>query len=137
MQSTPYVFIIDDDQIACLIAKMTIEKYFPAYKTHTYHSVQSALEVLTFISRFDPQNLPAIVLLDLEMPLENGWDFLDTFQAMFNHPTFSTPQVCIVTNSLHEEDVRRSTEYPCVEAFFTKPLSREMLAMFIEKAYLL
>jgi CheY-like chemotaxis protein len=137
MQSTPSIFIIDDDQIACLIAKMTIEKYFPIYKIHAYYSAQSALEVLKFTIKYDQQNLPAIILLDLEMPLNDGWDFLEALQDKLTTATFPKPQVCILTNSLHEKDIIRAREYPYIKAFFTKPVSREMLAMFIEKAYLL
>ena len=63
---------------------------------------------------------PDIILLDLNMPILDGWQFLDEFKQ-FN----STAQVYIMSSSNYPEDIQNASNYPLVKGYIVKPLTTE------------
>lgn len=119
------VFIIDDDSIHQRIAQIMIEKHnlFDSYKSYT--EAQHALNFLKE-SKNDPDALPDVILLDLNMPLMDGWDFLDVFEEL--HKSLKKKiRIYIVTSSVDERDKQRSQAYSTVSGFISKPLSPEVI----------
>ena len=119
------VFIIDDDSIHQRIAQIMIEKHnlFDSYKSYT--DAQQALNFLKDHSE-DPTALPDVILLDLNMPVIDGWDFLDMFEQL-NKDLKKKIRIFIVTSSVDEKDKLRSQTYPAVCGFISKPLSPDII----------
>lgn len=72
------------------------------------------------------ENLPDVILLDLNMPVVDGWDFLEAFQKFENNLTKSI-RIFIVTSSVDEKDKLRSQAFSFVKGFISKPLSPDII----------
>lgn len=119
------IFIIDDDSIHHRIAQIIIEKHklFDEYTSFT-----EAAEALTFLkgNQQNPHKLPDVILLDLNMPVVDGWDFLEVFEKI-SSGFIKIIRIFIVTSSVDEKDRIRSQSYPSVSGFISKPLSPEII----------
>lgn len=60
-----------------------------------------------------------LILLDINMPVMDGWGFLDAIQ---HHPIKASIQVIMVTSSIDVVDKEKAMEYPQVIAYLEKPL---------------
>jgi CheY-like chemotaxis protein len=63
-----------------------------------------------------------VLLMDINMPVMDGWQFLDSLGKLENPPLV---HVVIVTSSIDTIDKRKATKYPQVIGFFEKPLTQE------------
>ncbi|MEO8793813.1 MAG: response regulator [Daejeonella sp.] len=119
------VFIIDDDSIHQRIAQIMIEKHqlFDQYTSFT-----EAGRAIEFIkeNKNNDQALPDVILLDLNMPVVDGWDFLDLFEN-FRQELIKIIRIFIVTSSVDEKDILKSQTYSSVTGFISKPLSPDII----------
>lgn len=75
--------------------------------------------------------MPDYILLDIRMPLMDGFEFLDRFDALPEALTKHT-KIIIVTSSLLEEDHEKCSKYRNVVGFLPKPLSAERFRPFLD-----
>lgn len=75
------------------------------------------------------QELPDLILLDLHMPVWDGWNFLDEFTRL---DLSKEVTIFIVTNSEDEEDWKKAEQYNLKGRFFIKPISPQQLKKAIE-----
>ncbi len=112
-----HVFIIDDDPIAIMILKKLLEKCDFHSAPLSFKNGKEALD--HFQSTYAPMD-QYVIFLDINMPVMNGWEFLDALDA------FTTPEkttVFLVTSSVDETDKIRAQHYPFVSRFLSKPVS--------------
>ncbi len=119
------VFIIDDDQIHQRIAQIMIQKHQLFDHFLSFTEADKALDFLKE-NKDDPDALPDVILLDLNMPVFNGWDFLDNFVPV-SSTLCKAFKIFIVTSSVDEKDRLRSQAYPFVNGFISKPLSPDII----------
>lgn len=119
------VFIIDDDSIHQRIAQIMIEKH---QLFDEYISFKEAEQAIAFLreNTKNPQQLPDVILLDLNMPVMDGWDFLDLYED-FRSDLARAIRIFIVTSSVDEKDILRSQTYSSVTGFISKPLSPDII----------
>ena len=120
------IFIIDDDPIHQMIAKMMIDRQKIAKNIVSFLEADLALDSLRKFSG-DENSLPDIILLDLNMPIMDGWDFLDEFEKI----KLKLPKVIkvyIVTSSVNDKDITRAEKYSTVCGYITKPLNKDVIA---------
>lgn len=119
------VFIIDDDPIHQRITQIMITKHelFDEYTSYT--EAQKALDFLT-ANYANLETLPDVILLDLNMPEVDGWDFLDVFEV-FKNKLKKDIRVFIVSSSVDEKDMLRSKTFASVRGFISKPLSPDII----------
>ncbi len=119
------VFIIDDDSIHQRIAQIMIEKHrlFDEYRSYT--EAEQALNYLRS-NHADSAALPDVILLDLNMPVVDGWDFLEVFETFYKNLEKQI-RIFIVTSSVDEKDKLRAQEYSTVKGFISKPLSPDII----------
>lgn len=119
------VFIIDDDPIHQRIAQIMIEKHKIYDEFKSYTEAGKALEYLQQnIAAADA--LPDVILLDLNMPVVDGWDFLEKFDT-FRNSLSKSIKIYIVSSSVDEKDIMRSQSYAYVHGFISKPLSPDII----------
>lgn len=113
------VCIIDDDPICVYGTKILLNhNNFMSADILVYEDGDEALTNLT-AQLNKGQQMPDIILLDLNMPIMDGWGFLDEFSKL---PLKNKPQVYIVSSMYGENEMKRAKEYELVRDFITKPL---------------
>jgi CheY-like chemotaxis protein len=118
------VFCIDDDDINHYISQKYINSLLVNPKIKTFINCEDAIFELLNIDNFD--ELPDYIFLDINMPVMNGWDFLDVFDRLRIDP-LGKIEIYIVSSSVFAEDIDKSRSYPTVKEFISKPLSQEKL----------
>jgi two-component SAPR family response regulator len=113
------IWIIDDDQIAVAIVSHLIEQHQGLRLLQTFENAKEALKALQ-----QPGEKPDLIMLDLNMPMMNGWDLLEEMKKM---KTVDSVSVVVFTSSIDERDRKRSGNYSSVIGHFVKPMTREML----------
>lgn len=97
--------------------------------TRSYLSAEDALEDMVQTSR---EELPDIVFLDLNMPMMNGWQFLDALEP-HKDKVLGKSHIYILTSSLDTSDVSKSEEYDLVNGFIHKPLTVEDVQVVLDE----
>ena len=124
-----HLFIIDDDLILrLLIIKMLgrLEIAFP--KITQCENGKIGLDELKKIAETKD---PVIVFLDINMPVLDGWGFIDIFEQS-NCYGIQDINLFIVSSSTDEEDVKKAKEYDCVRQFIHKPLDFHTLKQLLK-----
>jgi len=122
------IFLIDDDSVALMINAKLIEKVLPGTQTVSALNGSDALDCYESWLE-NPELTPAppkLVLLDLNMPIMDGWDFLEEFSKP-KFGSFNQTKVVILSSSINPEDLERSRRYSMVVDFIAKPVTMEIL----------
>lgn len=116
--------VVDDNQIDHITAKYAIEDYSSCVEVLSAYDGQEALNILLTLKK----NID-IIFLDINMPGMDGHEFLQEY----NKHTLSSAVVVMLTSSDQESDIERSTAYPFVKKFLTKPLKTELIELLAEE----
>lgn len=125
----PKLLIIDDDKIYHFLVNRLLDTIDVRSKLSGVHKFFNAREALNFLDETDDGE-KIIILLDLNMPEMNGFDFLDSLNGRINARELS--KVYIVTSSVNQSDRDEAKEYKQVEDFIVKPIQKSTLAKLIE-----
>lgn len=120
------VLVIEDDKIFATVHNHMLKRTLGC-EPKIFANAQSAVE---FLDSEKNKTRNSLILLDLNMPGMNGWDFME---AICNKEYRDQILVIIVTSSLFWEDYNRSKDYDQVIAYFTKPLKKEKLQDLLER----
>lgn len=115
------VLCIDDDAVTLMICKMVIAKSSFTKEVVLAENGQIALNILE-----NQSSIPELILLDINMPVMNGWDFLEEFVSKFEGETNSS-RVAILSSSVNPEDVQTAGKFAIVIDFIQKPLTTDRL----------
>lgn len=118
---------VEDDFISQMLIKRLLSKSSSVKKVHVASNGHEALEFFKkLLVSNDKPNYPSLILLDLNMPILNGWEFLDEFMCIYM-PHFKDTKAVILTSSIDDDDKKKAKSYPIVIDFITKPLTMDML----------
>ncbi|NLR80745.1 response regulator [Chitinophaga eiseniae] len=120
------IFIVDDDPIHQQIAKIMIERQAISNHIRVFSDAQDVLDYLR-TNASSPEALPDLILLDLNMPVMDGWEFLEEY-AGFCTQLPKNIRIFVLTSSIDEKDKERVSGYSFVTGYLTKPLSKEIIA---------
>jgi len=124
------IMLIDDSADDNFFHERAIKKDNPENIVVTRSSVPEALVYLRFKKAGDPH--PDIILLDINMPGVNGWEFLGEYDRL-DKELKSRAVVVMLTTSANPDDVVRAKSWGCVSELITKPLTPEMVKELIRK----
>lgn len=121
--------IVDDDQIYQLVMKRTMEQSGLIKSIVQFYDGEEA--IVFFRQQFESKDeLPELLLLDINMPYMNGWQFLDEFiKIKFNHDYKLT--IFIVTSSTTHEDRQKANEYSVVSGYHIKPITKDKFVQML------
>jgi len=123
------VMLVDDNEIDNLINQKMIEASGITKHIYTHTGARSAIEFLKNIDGLDElslQVLPDVIFLDIDMPLMDGFQFLDEFEQMGNRIKEKC-RIVMLTSSINPQDVNKSKKYSYVKKYINKPLSHQNL----------
>ena len=119
------IFVIDDYSISLVTANQAIKQHGFFGKITTYSEAQLALDYL-INNQNNPAVLPNVILLDLNMPIMNGWEFLEALEELAPN-LINLIDIYILSSSVDPGDIQRSKKYTSVNGFLSKPLAQNML----------
>ncbi len=123
------VMLIDDNEIDNLINQKMIEASGITQHIYIHTGARSAIEFLNNIEGLEglsSQVLPDVIFLDIDMPLMDGFQFLDEFEQMGDEIK-NKCRVVMLTSSINPQDVNKSKKYSYVKKYINKPLSHQNL----------
>ncbi len=126
-----HILLIDDDEINNFISIKLIKKALSNAEISSCLNGKLAIEELTEMQKISPEKLPDFILLDINMPIMNGWEFLDEYKRL-NIDTTGKSKIFIISSSVFSNDISRAKSYPLVKNFISKPLSVEKIREMLE-----
>jgi len=125
------ILLVDDDEINNFISIKLIKKALLTSNIMACLNGKFAIDQLVEIQKKDPANLPDYILLDINMPIMNGWEFLDEYTRL-NLDPLGKSKIFIISSSVFSNDINRARSYPLVKSFISKPLSVEKIKELFE-----
>lgn len=119
------VLIIDNDPIYRTISHKIIEKLDLAETIYVEKNGYTAIQFLTNLIE-NKSSVPQIILLDIEMPVMNGWEFMDEY-CKFENILLQEIDIFIVSSSISQVDKDKANTYSEIKGFISKPLTIETL----------
>lgn len=135
MQNSPLIvaYIIDDDKLHQFgMRRMFKHIDIPVHLFQFYNGLQA----LEHIKAQLPQliNLPHIIFLDVNMPVMNGWDFLDAFIALQPKisPANRRTTIYMITSSIIDSDIEKAATYSEISEYIIKPTGVNQIREILE-----
>lgn len=130
MMKLQQIILIDDDAIINFVHNSLIKSLDLAHEVTVFEQAKDALTYLSASSE-ERSGDTRLLLLDINMPGMNGWEFLDAFISASLHEKTGL-YICIVSSSISQEDRKRAADYGIVRQFISKPLNRENLTDLVD-----
>lgn len=123
MKKIDSICIIDDDPIFVFGARRMIEMANLCKSFMIFKNGKDALENLKPLMQAK-RALPQIILLDLNMPIMDGWQFLDEFVKIKSDNPVT---IYIVSSSIDPNDLKKVKDYNIVSNYIVKPISSDFI----------
>ncbi|MDO8993926.1 two-component system response regulator [Daejeonella sp.] len=123
------VLCINDNEVTLWIQKQILNKFKFSEEVITAFNGFEGLEYYKNLINRNTENqntFPGLILLDLHMPVMDGWEFLYRFSSEI-YPHCKNTKVIITSYSIDEVDSERAKKYPFVVDFLTSSLSVDYL----------
>ena len=131
MKHVKKAFIIDDDDILNFVTKELIAKFDEACEVTTFSNPEKALKFLVLLNE-TKEVLPDVLLLDINMPILNGFDFL---MKMKEVGLSNKIQVIMYTSSGNPDDKTKSSMFENVVGYMEKPFTAQAYGKILEMTY--
>jgi len=125
METVDLVMLVDDNDTDNFISKRIVEITHFARRVEVKNSGKSALDYLA-ANQNNPENLPSIIFLDINMPVVDGFVFLYEFEKL-KEVVRTKCRVIILSSSDNKRDIDRIVNNNYVIKFITKPLTEAAL----------
>ena len=133
------ILCVDDDPITLMLCRKVVERVGFAKEIITAKHGLEAIEY--FDNLFEESKVndsivyPKLVLLDLNMPVLDGWEFLEQLLLL---PDFHSLKckVIMLSSSIDIADIQKSVSYSLITNFISKPLTHDKLrAIHVEENF--
>jgi CheY-like chemotaxis protein len=119
------VMLVDDNEIDNIINEKIIEANSFADEILVFQTGQDALEYLAS-NQEDRTKLPEIVFLDINMPIMDGFQFLEDFEK-FSENVLDKCKIIMLSSSISPKDIDRAASSKYVKKYLNKPLNARYL----------
>ena len=116
------ILLVDDDEVSNFVTERTLLSSWDHLEVSTVTNGQLAKDFL--INNDDPD----VILLDLNMPLMNGLEFLEVFESEIS----SSAKVVILSTSNRREDKEAALKFESVVGYIEKPVSVSVLETMVQ-----
>ncbi len=127
-----YILLVEDDPITNFINERLIKKLGVGNEIKVALNGYDAILIVEKMLR-DGVGYPGLILLDLNMPVMDGFEFLEKFKN-FNHPEKNKVVVIVLTTSTHTKDMTKLMDSGNTD-FVNKPLTEDKMKEILEKYF--
>ncbi|MFY0674017.1 MAG: response regulator [Bacteroidia bacterium] len=124
------VLLVDDDQITNNLNTRIIKKLGICEQVDV---ATNGKEGLDYLRNCEVDNYPDLILLDINMPIMNGFEFIEAYHREFAQS--KTVILMMLTTSLQNSDYKKAKSYPEVSEYIAKPLSPAKLKDILSSAF--
>lgn len=119
------LFFVDDDELFIFLTTKTIMETNLVEQVNDF---SNGLDILNYL-KDNAQNsemLPEVILLDLNMPIMDGWQFLERYALLI--PNIQKKiAVYVLSSSIYPEDIERAKALDTVSDYIIKPITKEKM----------
>jgi CheY-like chemotaxis protein len=129
-----YSFIvIDDSELDCFVTRKFLERTTKSLDVNTFRNASHALEIIR--EKPNEAEFPTIILLDLQMPFMNGFEFVKEFEKLPAEvqKNYRIAILTILSSGNNPTDISNILRYKTVNSIIEKPLTNDkLLSLFVE-----
>lgn len=126
-----HFFLIDDDEIFQFIMKNTIAEVNPDIKIQFFSDGEKGINFLKQ-NLEAAKNLPDIILLDVNMPFMDGWEFLSEYKSI-KTKLKKDINIYLLTSSNSPGDIAKAQEISTLSGYLVKPISKDGIKNLIRQ----
>ena len=129
------ILLVDDDEATNFLNRKNIIKLGITEHIQAVLNGKEALDFLTTPGNYGGKTAsfpkPQLIILDVNMPVMNGWEFLDEYEKLGDEKKGEIIIVMIST-SFNSNDEQLAKSFSSVSGYNRKPLSREEITDLIQ-----
>jgi CheY-like chemotaxis protein len=133
MKQLGCILLVEDDDTINFFNQFLIQSRSIAAHVAVALNGQEALDYLERASRGE-EIVPDLILLDINMPVMNGFEFIEHYEQL-PEDWKSKILVVMLTTSLHPDDLARAKQHPLIAEYFYKPLMEQKLGELVERYF--
>ncbi len=120
-----HILLVDDDEVTNFLSREMLRIFLHDPIIDEVLNGQDALSYLKDKVAHQ-ESLPHLILLDINMPIMDGWEFLKEF-GQLTWPGLEAISVVMFTSSVYHEDIDKARSFTIVRDIFSKPLDEEKI----------
>lgn len=124
------IIIVDDDPIYRFTFERVLKKINADFEVRSFENGEDLLNHC-HKEEMDCTSVD-LILLDINMPVMDGWQFLEKFEPMYLANTSLAAKLYIVSSSTNPVDIERSKIFSSVAGYMVKPIGREKLKALVD-----
>lgn len=130
MKTIDSLYLIDDDDIFQFLAQRTIEETKIVSQIKIFSNGKEAIDFIDkAIANLEP--MPEVILLDLSMPVMDGWGFLENF-LLLKPKIGKKIYIYILSSSINPSDIERAQAINDVTDYVVKPITKDKFIALIK-----
>lgn len=120
-----FCMLVDEDEIDNIINQKIIESNNFSKRVQVY---QTGTEALDFLRKHagSPEQLPDLIFLDINMPIMDGFQFLEEFEKL-DEQIHEKCKIIMLSSSISPRDIDRAASNRFVKKYLNKPLNSRYL----------
>ncbi|MFY8107777.1 MAG: response regulator [Bacteroidia bacterium] len=131
MRNLNCILLVDDDNATNMLNSFVIKKMELTKTIKVVLNGSEALDYLQSIS--EEEQCPEFIFLDINMPKMDGWEFLKEYREM--NVERQRAKVILLTTSENPDDIEKAKNYPEIQEYCNKPLTKEIILNLVNKYY--
>lgn len=125
-KTTSLIYLVDDDQLQHRINSVVIKRITPEAQLLQF---ENGFEAIAEMKMAGSDEIPDVILLDLNMPVMDGFDFLEAFK---NLGLPHSVDIYILSSSIDQKDIEHCMQYDAVKGYFSKPLRKDQIERILK-----
>ncbi|MEO9966305.1 MAG: response regulator [Reichenbachiella sp.] len=122
MKRIKSIYVVEDDPISSYVIKLALQQH-PSFEDSL--EFKNGKEAVDYLAQHAIKGqAPGLILLDINMPVLDGWGFLDNFSGL---QIKADIPVVMLTSSINPEDIAKAKSHELVKGYLSKPLNKAKL----------